>query len=122
MVKVQSVDRRASFLFHHQVIIMKCSLGHLRRICTVGLRVTLPHYRGAEPTHIEGGDLELILTDVLNLVRIRVCSPAGLQIIVPFLWMCAGATYSPQSVQSRVLSQELCEPGACEKRCDMSQL
>ena len=41
-----------------------------------------------EPTHIDGGVLDLVLTDVLYVVGVRVGSPAvGPRIIVSFLYM-----------------------------------
>ena len=55
-------------------------MGLLRRICMVALRVTLPQLSGCEqmvkkPTHIDRGRLDLVLTDVPDVVGVLVGSP-----------------------------------------------
>ena len=64
------------------MLIMKSGLGLLRRICMIGLRVTFPPHRGGKqmvtkPTHIDGGVLELVLTEFPDVVRVRVDLPVG---------------------------------------------
>ena len=73
-----------------------------------------------ESTHIDGGVLDLVLTDVSDDVRVRVGSTAEPQIIVPFYRCSAGATYSSLDAQAGGLSQELCGLGPGERRCEGS--
>ena len=51
-----------------------------------------------EPTPIDGVVLDLVLTDVSNVVGVRGRTPVRTQIIVPFYKCCAGATYSSLGV------------------------
>ena len=65
-----------------------------------------------EPTHIDGGVLDLVLTDVHYIAGDEVASLLEHQIIVPFYRYYAGATYSSLGVKAGGLSHELCGLGA----------
>ena len=63
-----------------------------------------------EPTHIDGGVLDLVLTYVSDLVGIRVDSPVEISDhLAVFYRYCAGATYTSLIVQARSISEKLCK-------------
>ena len=91
---VQAVDRKASFLFVDDVNAYHEEwLGSVTtNLHGIGLRVTLPHRRAVSrwlrTLHpIDEGVFDLVLTDVANVVDVRVSSRVGALIIVPFLEM-----------------------------------
>ena len=79
-------------------------MGLLRQICTAGLRLTLASSLGCEhtvtePIRIDGGELDLVLTDVPDVLGIWVGSPVGTSdYSVIFIDFFAGATYSSLGV------------------------
>ena len=89
---MQSVDRKASFLLvgdvnaHHEEG-LGSSATHLHgRVARVFASSSDCKQMVMEPTHIDGGVLNLVLTDVPDVVRIRVVRLLESQIIAPFLY------------------------------------
>ena len=84
MTKVQSVDRKASFLFvanvkanHEEWLVFSTTTVHSRAaldfVSPLGYDQMV-----TEPTHIDGGVLDFVLISVHDLVEVRVGSPVGI--------------------------------------------